>query len=110
MSTQPKSRVSLLDPFASETSPRVLRVPCPGEAHRSGNACLICDEDDDGTISIILTELELTALDCAAHGRAFAETSSVRLHALGLLHYIAGIPVPTTEGYALLGGTYLLPN
>jgi hypothetical protein len=110
MSAQPKSRVSLLDPYTSEPTPRVLRVPCPGEAHRSGNTCLICDEEDDGMISIIVTELELGALECAAHGRPFLETLSARLHALGLLREVAGIPVPTEEGYLLLGGLHLIPN
>ena len=110
MSAHYKSRVSLLDPCASETTPRVLRVPCPGEAHRSGATCLVCDEEDDGTISIVVTDIELAALECAAHGQPFMAALSRRLYALGLLHDVAGLPVPTERGRLLLGGVHLVPN
>jgi hypothetical protein len=90
--------------------PCTLRVPCPGKAHLTGDECLICDEDNDGTISVIVTEGELDALGCAAQGRPVDSFMSPRLHALGLLHDVAGIPIPTERGYALLGGPLLRPN
>jgi hypothetical protein len=104
MSAQPKS------PHALEAADAIhpqctLRVPCPGKAHLTGDECLICDEDNDGTISG-----ELDALGCAAQGRPVDSFMSPRLHALGLLRDVEGIPVPTERGYALLGGPLLRPN
>lgn len=90
--------------------PCVLRVPCPGKAHLTGEECLICDEDTNGTISIIVTEGELEAIGCAAQGRPVPANLSPRLHALGLVHEVAGITAPTERGYALLGGPLLRPN
>jgi hypothetical protein len=91
-------------------APCVMRVPCPGKAHLTGEECLICDEDNDGTISIIVTDGELDALGCAAQGRAVDARLSPRLHSLGLLRDVEGVAVPTERGYALLGGPLLRPN
>jgi hypothetical protein len=71
---------------------------------------MICDEDNDGTISIIVTDGELEALGCAAQGRAVDARLSPRLLSLGLLRELEGVTVPTEKGYALLGGPLLRPN
>jgi hypothetical protein len=88
----------------------VLHIACPGKAHKTGGECLICDEGAGGMISVVITEVELVALGCAAQGRPVDSRFSPRLHALGLLHDIAGCPVPTERGYALLGGPLLRPD
>jgi hypothetical protein len=95
-----------------ETPTCVLRVPCPGKAHVTGEECMICDEENDGTISVVVTELELEALGCAAQGRSVDLRLSPRLLALGLLHEVAGIVAPTEKGYVLLGlgGPSARPN
>lgn len=93
-----------------EVVPCVLRVPCPGKAHLTGDECLICDEDNDGTISINITEGELDALACAAQGRPVDVRLSPRLFAFGLLREVEGVSIPTERGYALLGGPRLRPN
>lgn len=108
MSAQPKSPAALGQ--AVDNPPCVLRVPCPGKAHLTGEECLICDEDSDGSISVVVTELELDALGCAAQGRTVDPKLLPRLVALGLLHQVAGIMAPTERGYALLGGPLLRPN
>ena len=108
MSAQPKN------PAAPGTdldkTPCVLRVPCPGKAHLLGEECMVCDEDNDGTISVVVTEPELDALGCAAQGRTVDVRLSPRLLSLGLMREVAGIMAPTERGYALLGGPLLRPN
>lgn len=101
-----KSRSSLV---ADEdgTQPSVVRVQCPGRAHGTDEPCLICDEDDDGTISVLVTELELEALACAAQGRAVDTSLAPRLRLLDLLHTVAGYTVPTERGFALLASRAL---
>ena len=71
---------------------------------------MICDEDNDGTISIIVTDGELDALGSAAQGRPVDRLLSPRLYALGLLRDVEGVTIPTEKGYALLGGPMLRPN
>lgn len=105
----PKKSASGADSVQS-VLPCVLRVPCPGKAHLTGDECLICDEDNDGTISIIVTEGELEALGCAAQGRTLDMHLWPRLFALGLLREVEGVTIPTEKGYALLGGPLLRPN
>jgi hypothetical protein len=109
MSAQPKRSASV-GAVDEELVPCVLRVPCPGKAHLTGEECLICDEDNDGTISIIVTDGELEALGCAAQGKAIDIHLSPRLHALGLLREVEGVTIPTEKGYALLGGPALRAN
>jgi len=87
------------------TASSTIRVPCPGRAHARGEPCLICDEDKDGTISVIVTEVELSALAGAAQGRRVDVSLEPRLRALGLLEDVAGCWLPTPRGYALLGGS-----
>lgn len=90
---------------AYDASASVIRVPCPGCAHRRSHdeLCLVCDEETDGTISVVITELERAALDRAAHGLPVDIRLSPRLEKLGLLHEAAGCTLPTESGYALLG-------
>jgi hypothetical protein len=109
MSAQPKRSASV-GAADAELVPCVLRVPCPGKAHLTGEECMICDEDNDGTISIIVTDGELEALGCAAQGRPIDAHLAPRLHALGLLREVEGVTIPTEKGYALLGGPLLRPN
>lgn len=111
MSAQPK-RSATVGAAAAEPDdiPCVLRVPCPGKAHHTGEECLICDEDNDGTISIIVTDGELEALGCAAQGRPVDVYLSPRLYALDLLRDVEGVCIPTEKAYALLGGPLLRPN
>jgi hypothetical protein len=116
MSAQPKRLATARADAADDADcdenaiPCVLRVPCPGKAHRTGEECLVCDEDTDGWISIIVTGGELDALGCASLGRPVDVILSPRLYALGLLHDVAGVAIPTASGYALLGGPLLPPN
>ena len=84
-----------------------LRVRCSGTAHLTGEECLICDEDNDGTIFIIVTDGELEPLGCAPQGGPMDGYLAPRLHALGLLREVGGVTVPTEKGYALLGGPLL---
>ena len=109
MSAQPKRSASA-GAIDAELVPCVLRVPCPGKAHLTGEECMICDEENDGTISIIVTDGELEALGCAAQGRPLDARLAPRLHALGLLREVEGVTIPTEKGYALLGGPLLRPN
>lgn len=95
---------------AYDATASVIRVPCPGCAHKSehdhgdhAEPCLVCDEEHDGTISVVITELERDALDRAAHGLPVDVRVSPRLEKLGLLHEAAGCTLPTETGYALLG-------
>lgn len=85
-----------------ERSPCTLRVPCPGSAHRTGEVCLICDEDSDGTITVVVTEPEIDALGRSAHGYAVDLALLPRLFLLGLLSELGGIVTPTAQGCALL--------
>ena len=111
MSAQPKRSAVLGAAAADENAiPCVLRVPCPGKAHLTGEECLICDEESDGTISIIVTDGELEAIGCAAQGRPIDAFLSPRLYSLGLLCDVEGVCIPTEKGYALLGGPLLRPN
>jgi len=111
MSAQPKRSATVVVAAVEEdVIPCVLRVPCPGRAHLTGEECLICDEDNDGTISIIVTEGELDALGCAAQGRPIDVYLAPRLYALGLMRDVEGVTIPTEKGYALLGGPLLRPN
>jgi len=114
MSAQTRSRgfMSLLDDDSDEDpdTSAIVRVPCPGKAHRTGEECLVCDEDSDGLITVVITEIELNALGCAAQGRPVDPAFGPRLRALGLLHDLAGCPAPTEQGYALLGGPLLRAN
>jgi hypothetical protein len=110
MSAHPPKRSAPGAGSVESILPCVLRVPCPGKAHLTGDECLICDEDNDGTISIIVTEGELEALGCAAQGRPVDVHLSPRLFALGLLCEVDGVTIPTEKGYALLGGPLLRPN
>jgi|GEM_PF-4619977 len=90
-------------PGAYADAASVIRVPCPGCAHKTGEECLICDSENDGTISVVITELERDALDRAAHGLPVDVRVSPRLERLGLLHEAAGCTLPTESGYAILG-------
>ena len=91
-------------PRKVESTPSsTIRVPCPGWAHVCGEPCLICDEDDDGTIPVIVTGLEVDALGAAARGHSVATYLEPRLRKLDLLHDVAGFSRPTKKGYALLG-------
>ena len=99
MSAEQRSRGAVPDHTASAT----IRVPCPGKAHETGEECLICDEDNDGTISVIVTEIEIDALGAVAHGRQLDMTLEPRLRHLGLVCDVAGCCLPTKKGYALLG-------
>ena len=111
MSAQPKRSATVGVAGAhGDVAPCVLRVPCPGRAHLTGDECLICDEDNDGTISIIVTKGELDALGAAAQGRPVDLYLSPRLFTLGLLREVEGVSIPTERGYALLGGPPLRPN
>jgi len=111
MSAQPKRSATVgAAAAADDLIPCVLRVPCPGKAHLTGEECMICDEDNDGTISIIVTDGELEALGCAAQGRPVDVFLAPRLYALGLLRDVEGVTIPTEKGYALLGGPLLRPN
>jgi hypothetical protein len=112
MSAQPKRSATVGAAAATDeiANPCVLRVPCPGKAHLTGEECMICDEDNDGTISIIVTDGELDALGSAAQGRPVDRLLSPRLYALGLLREVEGVTIPTEKGYALLGGPLLRPN
>ena len=88
---------------AFDDAASTIRVPCPGQAHRTDEACVICDEEQNGSISVRVTEIEVGVLTCAAQGRYLDRTLAPRLHRLGLLHEVAGYTVPTEEGFALLG-------
>jgi len=113
MSAQQTGRGALStddDRVAVADGSAVLHIPCPGKAHKTGEECLICDEDAEGVISVVITKVELDVLGCAAQGRPVDFSFLPRLHALGLLHDIAGCPVPTVRGYALLGGPLLRPD
>ena len=110
MSAQSKRSATVGAADAEDVVPCILRVPCPGKAHLTGDECLICDEESDGTISIIVTEGELDALGCAAQGRPVDVNLSPRLFALGLLREVQGVSIPTERGYALLGGPLVRPN
>jgi hypothetical protein len=91
-------------PVTVESTPSsTIRVPCPGWAHVCGESCLICDEDDDGTIVVIVTGLEVDALGAAARGLTVDTNLEPRLRKLDLLHDISGFMRPTEKGYALLG-------
>ena len=81
----------------------IIRVPCPGRAHQHGGECLICDAENDGTISVVLTQLEHEALLRASQGLAVDSRLSPRLVRFGLLETVAGCMLPTERGYALLG-------
>lgn len=109
MSAHPKSPAPS-EEHDTSNAPFVLRVPCPGKAHLTGEECLICDEGDEGTIAILLTQCEVEAIGYAAQGRPVPARLSPRLHALGLLHDVAGLTAPTERGYSLLGGPLLRPN
>jgi hypothetical protein len=110
MSAQPPKKSASRGDSVESVLPCVVRVPCPGKAHLTGDECLICDEDNDGTISIIVTEGELAALGCAAQGRPVDAHLSPRLFAIGLLRDVEGVVIPTEKGYALLGGPLLRSN
>jgi hypothetical protein len=107
MTASQRSRGSLI---ADETASSTMRVRCPGRAHGSGEPCIICDEEDDGCIWVVVTEVELAALGGAAQGRAVDRRLAPRLRMLGLLHEVGGYSVPTEEGFALLGTTSHGPN
>lgn len=96
--------------IADETAASIIRVPCPGWAHQIGEECLICDEENDGTISVVITEVEQEALACAARGRPVDTTLAPRLRRLDLLHDVAGYTIPTENGFALLGSAALRSN
>lgn len=98
MGAEQRSRGAVPDDTASAT----IRVACPGKAHETGEECLICDEDNDGTISVIVTELELAALAAVAQGRHLDRSLEPRLRLLRLVHDVAGCCLPTERGYALL--------
>lgn len=72
-------------PSSSASSVVALRVPCPGAAHRSGGACLVCDPEQDGWIEVLLTDAEREAVTLAAQGLPFDERLAPRLLRLGLL-------------------------
>ncbi len=104
MSAQSKSRIARAgeDPHNSAT----IRRPCPSRAHKNGEVCLVCDEEHDGTISVVVTEAELGVLGAAAGGRPVDVTLSPRLYLLGLLYDVGGLTLPTEQGYSLLGGSF----
>ena len=95
---------------ANDDSSSTIRVPCPGTAHRFGEECVICDEEQDGSISVVVTEIELGALSCAAQGQHVDGTLTPRLRRFGLLHDVAGYTVPTEEGFVLLRSLALRSN
>src|SRR3954452_23457519 len=108
MSAHPKSRGPLIANVENVAS--TIRVRCPGRAHDRGEACIICDEGAEGSISVVVTDLELVALRAAAQGRLVEPGLTPRLRVLGLLHEVAGYTVPTEEGFALLGTFALCRN
>ncbi len=93
--------------FDADEDSSTIRVPCPGRAHRSDEPCVICDEEENGSISVRVTELEIATLVCAAQGQAADRRLAPRLRRLGLLHDVAGYTVPTEEGFAILGASTL---
>lgn len=111
MSAQPKNRPALV--VDEHVDSATIRRPCPGRAHLTGEVCLVCDEEQDGTISVVVTEAELGVLGAAAGGRPVDVTLAPRLYTLGLIYDVGGLTLPTEQGYSLLAGamgTIARPN
>ena len=83
-----------------------LDVQCPGVAHsRRGSTsdrCVICDAARDGTIEVLITDIERDALRCIARGRESAPYLLRRLVRLGLAEFVRGALALTPRGRALL--------
>lgn len=86
-----------------EVEVTMVRVPCPGIAHKTEETCLVCDAETNGTIDVCFTSDDRDALTRAAHGLPLDANLALRLHRLGLLEVIEATYMPTTEGFAILG-------
>lgn len=89
--------------FARTTA---VNVRCPGRAHSHGDACVICDAEQDGTVEVLITHVERDALCCAARGRPFDRWLAPRLIKLGLLQRVNGRLSVTPTGLSLVDETF----
>lgn len=80
----------------------LIEIDCPGVAHALGEACVICDEERDGTIDVYLTYVERDALCGVALGKRVDANFLPRLARLGLVEAVGDRVVPTRKGLAIV--------
>jgi hypothetical protein len=90
----------------------VLRIDCPGCAHRphangrrteeGAEACLICDPEEDGFIEVVLAPIERKMLERASLGLPVDAGLSRRLLKIALLDAIGACILPTERGRAAI--------
>ncbi len=88
-----------------------VRIACPGHAHAThGACCLVCDLEDHGFITALLTPPEVEALIRLARGIPVESCISWRLLKLRLVGEVAGVKFPTRSGYEAIASENLSGN